>query len=251
MTLTLTALPNIPAIEAGDDLVAVIRQNLVRAGMLLQAGDVLVLAQKIVSKAEGRLVELETVAPGAAARALAEETGKDARIVELILGESKKVLRKRRGLIIVEHKLGFVCANAGVDQSNVRGSEACALLLPEDPDKSAARVRAGLETSGNAPLGVLIIDSHGRAWRNGTVGVTIGIAGLPGVVDLRGQQDLEGYTLKVTTVGAADELAAAASLVMGQAAEGTPVVVARGFPYPLRKAGLAELLRPVEEDLFR
>lgn len=251
MTLTLTALPGIPAIEAGDDLVSIIRQSLVRAGMLLQEGDVLVLAQKIVSKAEGCLVELATVTPGAEALALAEETGKDARIVELILGESKKVLRKRPGLIIVEHRLGFVCANAGIDQSNVRGSEEWALLLPKDPDKSARRIRDGLETGGNTPLGVLIIDSHGRAWRNGTVGVTIGIAGLPGVVDLRGTQDLEDYTLKVTTVGAADELAAAASLVMGQAAEGTPVVVARGFPYPLRKAKLAELLRPEEKDLFR
>jgi coenzyme F420-0:L-glutamate ligase/coenzyme F420-1:gamma-L-glutamate ligase len=169
----------------------------------------------------------------------------------LILRESREVLRVRPGSVVVEHKLGFVCANAGIDHSNVAGDDNWALLLPMDPDASAARLREQLESASGARLGVLIIDSHGRAWRLGTVGAAIGLSGLPGVVDLRGNTDLSGYTLKITQVGAADELAAAASLVMGQAAEGTPVVHVRGFPYPLREGALGELLRPREEDMFR
>jgi coenzyme F420-0:L-glutamate ligase/coenzyme F420-1:gamma-L-glutamate ligase len=164
-------------------------------------------------------------------------------------------LRTRPGSIIVEHRLGFVCANAGIDHSNVAGEgvpgEEWVLLLPLDPDASAQALRQHLQRAGRVKLGVMIIDSHGRAWRLGTVGMAIGLAGLPGLVDLRGQPDLFGYNLRITQVGAADELAAAASLVMGQAAEGTPVVHARGFPYPLREAGLQELMRPTETDLFR
>ncbi len=188
------------------------------------------------------------------------ETEKDARLVELILQESKEVLRTRLGTIIVEHKLGFVCANAGIDHSNVsalqgEGSgvkeEEWVLLLPEAPDRSAERIRQAIQSKTGKKFGVLIIDSHGRAWRNGTVGIAIGIAGLPGLQDLRGEPDLFGFTLRITQVGVADELAAAASLVMGQAAEGTPVVHVRGFPYPLREGSLQELLRPKEQDLFR
>jgi coenzyme F420-0:L-glutamate ligase/coenzyme F420-1:gamma-L-glutamate ligase len=155
----------------------------------------------------------------------------------------------------VEHKLGFVCANAGIDHSNVAGpgnsAEEWILLLPADPDRSAKAIRAAIESSTGKQIGILIIDSHGRAWRNGTVGAAIGISGLPGVTDLRGRPDLFGYKLQVTQVGVADELAAAASLVMGQAAEGTPVVHVRGFPYPLREGALQELIRPKEQDLFR
>lgn len=251
MALTLTPLEGTPLIQAGDDLVKLVLQSLEISQIGLQNGDILVLAQKVVSKVEGRGVNLAGVEPGDAAVKLAAETEKDPRLVELILGESREVVRARPGLIVVEHRLGFICANAGIDRSNVAGSEEWALLLPEDPDGSAQTIREGLEAASGVRVGVLIIDSHGRAWRNGTVGMTIGISGLPGVVDLRGEQDLFGYELKVTEVGAADELAAAASLVMGQAAEGTPVVHARGFPYPLRDAGLGELLRPKERDLFR
>jgi coenzyme F420-0:L-glutamate ligase/coenzyme F420-1:gamma-L-glutamate ligase len=161
------------------------------------------------------------------------------------------VVRKRPGAIIVEHKLGFICANAGIDRSNVAGSEEIVLLLPKDPDASAQALREKLEEASGANLGVLVIDSHGRAWRLGTVGITIGLAGLPGLVDLRGTIDLFGYEMKITQVGAADELAAAASLMMGQVAEGTPVVHVRGFPYNLREAKLEELLRPEEMDMFR
>jgi coenzyme F420-0:L-glutamate ligase/coenzyme F420-1:gamma-L-glutamate ligase len=216
-------------------------------------GDILVIAQKIVSKSEGRMVNLETVTPSERAIQLADCSEKDARLVELILQESKSVLRSRPGTIIVEHRLGFVCANAGIDQSNVKSEidEDWALLLPLDPDGSAAKIRKRLEKISDASLGVWIIDSHGRAWRLGTAGVAIGLSGLPGLVDLRGQKDLFGYSLRITQIGAADELASAASLVMGQAAESRPVVLVRGFPYPLREGGLGELIRPQELDLFR
>jgi coenzyme F420-0:L-glutamate ligase/coenzyme F420-1:gamma-L-glutamate ligase len=255
MSLTLTAIPGIPLIHSGDDLAAILLQALTAASVHLQNGDVLVLAQKIVSKAEGRWVNLVEVQPSARALELAKQIDKDPRLVELVLQESQEVLRTRPGTIIVEHKLGFVCANAGIDHSNVAGegssSDEWVLLLPADPDSSAQQLRQKLEQASGAHLGVLIIDSHGRAWRQGVVGVTIGLSGLPGVVDLRGQPDLFGYTLRITQIGVADELAAAASLVMGQAAEGTPVVHVRGFPYDLRDGGLSELLRPREQDLFR
>lgn len=255
MTLTLTPLPGLPLVQPGDDLAGMILAGLQAAGIALRDGDVIVLAQKIVSKSEGRLVNLATIMPSPAALDLAQRSGKDPRLAELILRESREVLRVRMGSVIVEHRLGFVCANAGIDHSNVRGEgtaeEEWVLLLPEDPDRSAARIRQKLEAASGARLGVLIIDSHGRAWRLGTVGIAIGLSGMPGLVDLRGWKDLAGYTLQITMVGAADELAAAASLVMGQAAEGTPVVHARGFPYPLREGSLAELLRPREQDLFR
>ncbi len=255
--LTLTPLPGLPMIQPGDDLAALILEAMQRADLQLETGDIFVLAQKIVSKTEGRKVNLATVAPSPRARDLAAQIEKDPRLIELILQESNgEVLRTRPGLIVVEHRLGFVCANAGIDHSNVAGDDEWVLLLPKNPDASAEKLRLQLEQAvgriGNPPyIGVVIIDSHGRAWRNGTVGVAIGISGLPGVVDLRGQADLNGRILQVTQVGAADELAAAASLVMGQAAEGTPVVHVRGFPYPLRGGSLRELIRPKEMDLFR
>lgn len=255
MSLCLTALPGIPLVQAGADLGEIVLHALQRAGLTLQDGDVLVLAQKIVSKAEGRQINLATVQPTARARELAAQIDKDARLVELVLQESREILRIRPGTIIVEHRLGFVCANAGIDHSNVAGegnpAEEWVLLLPADPDGSAQRLRHSLEQASGVRIGVMIIDSHGRAWRQGVVGVSIGLAGMPGLVDLRGTPDLFGYTLRITQIGAADELAAAASLVMGQAAEGTPVVHVRGFPYMLREGSLSELLRPREQDLFR
>ena len=242
-------------VAPGDDLVEIIQQALVRASLRLQDGDILVLAQKIVSKAQGRLVELSSIDPSQEALQLAEQTEKDPRILELVLRESKEVLRTRPGTIIVEHRLGFICANAGIDHSNVAGDaaggEEWVLLLPEDPDATACEIRQRLEAASASRLGVMIIDSHGRAWRQGTVGVAIGLSGLPGLADLRGQADLFGYRLRITQVGVADELAAAASLVMGQADEGTPAIHVRGFPYPLREASLRELIRPKEQDLFR
>ena len=254
-TLTLTSLQHIPIIRHGDDLADIVVDALHKNHIDLLGNDILVIAQKIVSKAEGRAVNLAGVTPSQRATDLAENIQKDARLVELILRESNEVLRTRVGTIVVEHKLGFVCANAGIDHSNVAGTgnanEEWVLLLPAEPDRSAEKIRQTIQTKTGKRVGILIIDSHGRAWRNGTVGVAIGIAGLPGVQDLRGEQDLFGFTLRITQVGVADELAAAASLTMGQAAEGTPVVHVRGFPYPLREGSLQEILRPKEQDLFR
>jgi len=254
--LTLTALPGIPLVEPGDDLASLTRQALERAGLVLEAGDVIVAAQKVVSKSEGRLVDLTTVTPSARALEIAKQAEKDPRVIEVILGETAQVVRVRPGVVIVEHRLGFVCANAGVDHSNVRGpgsrSGEWVLLLPEDPDRSAAELRRRLrETTGLESLGVLINDSHGRAWRNGTVGIALGAAGFPALMDLRGRPDLFERALQVTQVGLADEIAAAASALMGQADEGRPIVHARGVPYPLREGSAAELLREKSLDLFR
>lgn len=253
--LTLKPVPGIPLIQPGDPLSKILLDALNRSGIGLQNGDILVLAQKIVSKAENRLFNLTEVVPSQRACVLAEKTEKDARFIELVLRESREVLRTRPGTIIVEHKCGFVCANAGIDHSNVSGlwgnQEDWVLLLPEDSDASARRIQSEIKTETGFQVGVLIIDSHGRAWRNGTVGVCIGVAGLPALVDLRGQPDMFGYKLRVTQVAAADELAGAASLVMGQADERTPVVLVRGFPYQLRESSLKELIRPKDLDLFR
>jgi len=255
MPLTLTPLRNMPLIRRDDNLADIVLNGLHQDGIALEDEDVLVFAQKIISKAEGRAVNLASVMPSPAALELSQKTEKDARVVELILQESNEVLRSRVGAIIVEHKLGFVCANAGIDHSNVAGAgdaaEEWVLLLPAEPDVSARKMRDEIKSKAGKQVGILIIDSHGRAWRNGTVGIAIGIAGLPGLEDLRGKPDLFGYTLQVTQVGVADELAAAASLMMGQAAEGTPVVHVRGFPYPLREGSLPELIRPKAQDLFR
>jgi coenzyme F420-0:L-glutamate ligase/coenzyme F420-1:gamma-L-glutamate ligase len=251
--LTFTPLQNIPLIQPGDDLAEIIWIALTKTSLQLKDGDILVLAQKIVSKAEGRLVNLNSVTPTQYAFELAHQTGKDPRFLELVLRESNEVLRTIPGTIIVEHRLGFICANAGIDHSNVSGDVAgeWVLMLPEDPDTSAQGIRRLLELKSGVRLGVLIIDSHGRAWRLGTQGITIGLAGMPGLVDLRGEPDLFDNKLEITQVGAADELSAGASLVMGQAAEGTPVVHVRGFPYTLRESALGELLRPKDQDLFR
>lgn len=264
--LTLTPLQNIPLIRQGDNLADIVVNALKENDIMFADNDILVIAQKIVSKAEGRTVNLATVRPSQRAVELGGQIDKDARIVELILQESNEVLRTRPGTIIVEHKLGFVCANAGIDHSNVGSSndfsrsesatevittEEYVLLLPKNPDKSAEGIRRQIESKSRKRIGILIIDSHGRAWRNGTVGTAIGIAGLSGLEDLRGKPDLFGFELRITQVGVADELAAAASLVMGQAAEGTPIVHVRGFPYQLREGSLKELIRPKEQDLFR
>lgn len=249
--IELLAIPHIPLIQPGDDLPGVILATAGAAGIDWRDRDVLALAQKIVSKAEGRLVHLPDVLPSPRALELAALTGKDARLVEVILGESAEVLRVRPGLLVVEHRLGFVCANAGVDQSNVAGSDDWALLLPADPDASARRVRDAIRAASGADVAVIICDSHGRAWRFGTVGVAIGVAGLHPLSNLRGQPDLTGRALQITEVGTADELAAAAGLLMGQAGEGTPAVLVRGATFVAGEGRLGEILRPRAGDLFR
>ncbi len=251
--LELFAIPSFPMVREGDDLPALIADGLGRAGLTLHDRDVVVLAQKIVSKAEGRGVDLASVVPSADAEKLAAEVGKDPRIVQVVLSDSVKVVRSRPNLMIMQHRLGFVMANAGVDQSNVAPADGVhrALLLPLDPDGSAEAIRASLADRFGVKLGVVISDSFGRPWRRGTAGVAIGCAGLPSFIDLRGQPDLFGRILEVSIIGFADEIAAAASLLQGQAAEGQPVVVIRGLTWTAPEAPVSDLVRPPEEDLFQ
>ncbi|HLY00224.1 MAG TPA: coenzyme F420-0:L-glutamate ligase [Roseiarcus sp.] len=251
--LQVLGLPGLPLIKAGDDLASLIASALERNGVQPRAQDVLVVAQKIVSKAEARAVDLAAVEPSAKARALAAEVGKDPRLVEVILSETARVVRARRGVLIVEHKLGFIMANAGVDQSNVGPHDGSAhvLLLPENPDRSAEALRRGLKAATGIDIGVVINDSFGRPWRQGTAGVAIGVAGLPALVDLRGRPDLFGRKLEVSVIGFADEIAAAASLAMGQADEALPAVLIRGLSWSAPDSTAASIVRPPNEDLFR
>lgn len=249
-SLQLIALPGIPAVREGDDLAALLADAWTRLGSAPAPTDILVVAQKIVSKAEGRLVALSDVVPSAAAVTLARRVGKDARLVELILAESVRVVRQAPGLLITEHRRGWIMANSGIDQSNL-GCADHALLLPLDPDASAEALSARLgERLGTAPA-VVINDSFGRPWRVGTVGVALGAAGLPSFLDRRGETDLFGRRLQATVIGYADEIAAAASLVMGQADEGLPAVLVRGLCWRHRPVPASALLRPAAEDLFR
>jgi coenzyme F420-0:L-glutamate ligase/coenzyme F420-1:gamma-L-glutamate ligase len=243
-------LDSVPLIERGDDLAAIILAALRDAELSLQPGDILAVAQKIVSKAEGRRVRLADVAPSAQAQALAAETAKDPRMVELILRESRRVVRTRPGLLIVEHRLGIILANAGIDRSNVAGDEDTVLLLPQDPDASAHGLRAALEDASGVAPGIMIVDSIGRPWRLGTTGVPVGVAGVTVLQDLRGQPDLFGREMQVAEVAPADSLAAAAVLLMGEGAEGTPVVLLRGLAAAPDQP-LAAVLRPSHEDLFQ
>jgi coenzyme F420-0:L-glutamate ligase/coenzyme F420-1:gamma-L-glutamate ligase len=252
-SVILTALPNIPLIQCGDDLAAIVLRGLRDANIELQNDDVLVLAQKIVSKAEGRMVRLRDVTPSPRALELARQSGKDARFCEVVLWDTREIVRVRAGLIIVETKHGWVCANAGIDRSNVapHDENEWVLRLPEDADASARRLRERIGALTARDIGIIINDSHGRAWRNGAVGVAIGVAGLPAVEDLRGRADLFGYQLQVTTVGLADQIASAASLLQGQADEGQPIVHARGMPMQRREGSAREIVRAKPHDLFR
>jgi coenzyme F420-0:L-glutamate ligase / coenzyme F420-1:gamma-L-glutamate ligase len=251
--LALFALPHFPLVEPGTELGEMICGLAERHGPALLDRDVVVIAQKVVSKAEGRYVDLATVKPGQQAFALAEQVQKDPRLVEVILNQSRRVLRHRPGVLIVEHKLGFVVANAGVDQSNVDPAKGAqpVLLLPEDPDASARRLHEQIRQRLGKTVAVIINDSFGRAWRLGTAGVALGAAGLPTLIDLRGIPDLYGRRLQVSETAFADEIAAAASLLMGQASEATPVVVLRGLHWPDLELPAAALMRSPQDDLFR
>jgi coenzyme F420-0:L-glutamate ligase / coenzyme F420-1:gamma-L-glutamate ligase len=251
--VTLRALTGIKLVEPGDDLGAITVAAFATDGVEPRTGDVLVVAQKVVSKAEGRYVEVARVEPSEQAITLAAEIGKDPRFVEIVLGESKRVVRHRPGLLIVEHRLGFVMANAGIDHSNVSMADGVerVLLLPRDPDASARALRDHIARAYGVLIGVIISDSFGRPWRKGTVGIALGAAGLPAVIDMRGQPDLFGRELLVTETGFADEIAAAAGLLMGQAAEALPMVLVRGLVWSAPEAPAAALIRPAEHDLFR
>lgn len=250
--MQLFALPGMPEVVPGDDVATTIQQALLDAGLQLEQGDILVLAQKIISKAEGRYRYLDEVKVSPRAQELALQCDKDPRLVQLILDESVEVLRLRPGVIIVQHRLGYVHANAGIDRSNLPSSEReRVLLLPENPDASAEALRQCLQQKHGVEIGVIINDSAGRAWRNGTVGFTIGSAGFEPVIDMIGRKDLHGRTLEVTQVAVADELAAAASYLMGQADEGRPAILIRGAKPRLGSFSSAGLIRDKQGDLFR
>ncbi len=251
--LTFTVVPDIPLLQPGDDLNAIVIAALARSSIVPRDGDVFVVAQKVVSKSQGRYVDLTSVTPSARALELALAVDKDPRLVEVILSESTRVLRQAPGVLIVEHRLGFIMANAGVDRSNVPpkpGGE-LVLLLPEDPDDSAEAMRATFAAHFGKHLAVVINDSFGRPWRRGTVGVALGAAGLPALRDLRGQLDLYGRPLRVSDTAFADEIASAASLLMGQASEGFPVVLASGFSLTDTPNAARTLIRSAADDLFR
>jgi coenzyme F420-0:L-glutamate ligase / coenzyme F420-1:gamma-L-glutamate ligase len=251
--LSVTAVEGLPLFAAGDDLAAVVGDAIAGQGGLSE-GDVVVFAQKVVSKVEGRTVALAQVRPGERARQVADQCQKPAELVELALAEAQELMRTAPNLIIVRNRNGHVLANAGIDASNVQsgGTGEMVLLWPEDPDASAKRLREALQARFGIRIAVVISDSLGRAWRLGTMGTAIGSAGLRPIRDRRGETDLFGRVLQATLIGVADEIAAAASLVIGEATEGTPVAVVRGATYDVDEtAGVGEILRPIEQDLFR
>jgi coenzyme F420-0:L-glutamate ligase/coenzyme F420-1:gamma-L-glutamate ligase len=253
LPVTITALEDIPLVRPGDDLAALLIEALERAGLAPHAFDILVIAQKILSKAQGRFVELATLQPSQRAIELAETTGKDPRLVEAILRQSAEVVRVKRGVIIVETHDGLVMANAGIDQSNLAAADhgKRVLLLPQDAQRSAEELKARLDAHFGARLGVIISDSVGRAFRLGTLGLAIGAAGVPSLWDRRGEADLSGRRLEATEVGFADAVAAAAVLVMGEAAEGRPAALVRGLEWKASPRPASALVRPKSEDMFR
>jgi coenzyme F420-0:L-glutamate ligase/coenzyme F420-1:gamma-L-glutamate ligase len=251
--IAITAIRNLPDVQANDDLVALIADGLLRHAIELKAGDVIVIAQKIVSKSEGRKVLIDSMTPSDRAVELAKLTGKEAKYIELILSESTDVIRTGPNVLIVRHRLGFIMANAGIDRSNLAADDGkdWALLLPVDADASAERIRAGFQKlSGVAPA-VIISDSFGRPWRLGTTNVAIGAAGIPTLIDRRGETDRYGRVLEMTEIAFGDSIAAAAGLAMGEAAEGRPVVHIRGLSWSTAPQSALALVRPTKEDLFR
>jgi coenzyme F420-0:L-glutamate ligase/coenzyme F420-1:gamma-L-glutamate ligase len=251
--LVVTPLQGLPRVKPGDDITGLLIGALEGQGLALRGQDIIVVAQKIVSKAEGRRVALATIEPSVRAQELAGITGKDPRLIELVLRESVEVLRAKKNVVVVAHRLGLVMANAGIDRSNVEsGAEGeCVLLLPADPDGSAARIRARLEARFGVRLGVIITDSIGRAWRLGTIGHAIGAAGVPSLIDRRSEPDLNGRPLEVTETAFADSVAAAAVLMMGEAAEGTPAALVSGLSWTYPERPASALIRPKREDMFR
>lgn len=250
-SFTAMALPDVPLIQEGDDLPQVILAALNAADLVLEAGDIVVIASKIVSKSEGRLAQLSEVEPSEEALRYAEITGKDPRLVELVLRESADVSRARRGVIVTEHRLGFVSANSGIDQSNIDHPEEQVLLLPLDPDSTAESIRKRLHSVSGHDVAVVITDTHGRPFRLGNTGVAIGVAGMQALTDLRGEQDLYGRELQITTQGYADMVACAAHLLSGEGNEGRPIVIIRNLAYPRGEGHASDLNRLREHDMYR
>lgn len=249
--LTFYPVPGIPEIEPGADLAAIIAETIDRAGPEPRNGDIITVAQKIVSKAEGRLVDLNDITASPEALALVYSGEKDPRLAEVILGESRRIVRDTPTVLIVEHRSGIVLANAGVDRSNVRGDDEMVLLLPEDADASAAALKRRLDEHFGKALGVLITDSLGRPWRKGTTGTAIGCAGVETMNDMRGDRDMFGRILQVAEVATADCIAGAAGLIMGEGDAAMPVVIVRGVDAGTSAQTARDILRPTEEDLFR
>jgi len=245
------AVPGIDEVAEGDKVEQLILDALDAAGLALAEADVVVIASKIISKAEGRVIDLAGLSPSPRAVALAEVTGKEASFIEAVLSESIEVSRAAPNVLVVRHRLGFTSANAGLDRSNHSGPEDTVLALPIDPDASADAIRAGLEEAAGIRLGVVVADTHGRPFRRGNVGVAIGVSGLVALIDKRGEADLYGRVLEATYVPSADQLASAAALVGGEAAEGLPVVIIRGAPFLWGDGRAADLVRTPEEDLYR
>ena len=247
--LRITGLPGIPIVTPGMDLAALIQQAATAASLPLQAGDILVVTQKVVSKAEGHLIVLKDITPSPLAQSFARQWGKDPRHVEVVLQQSRRIVKMDRGVLITETHHGFICANAGVDQSNIEGEEVVA-VLPPDPDASARAIRQALRERLGFDVAVIISDTFGRPWRHGLVNIAIGLSGIEAIKDYTGQLDAQGYELRVTALAIADELAAAAELVMNKL-DNVPVAVIRGYEYPRGEGSLAQLIRAAERDLFR
>ena len=247
--LRILGLPGIPIVTPGMDLAALIQQAATAASLPLQAGDILVVTQKVVSKAEGHLIILEDITPSPLAQSFAGQWGKDPRHVEVVLQQSRRIVKMDRGVLITETHHGFICANAGVDQSNIEGEEVVA-VLPPDPDASARAIRQALRERLGFDVAVIISDTFGRPWRHGLVNIAIGLSGIEAIKDYTGQLDTQGYELRVTALAIADELAAAAELVMNKL-DNVPVAVIRGYEYPRGEGSLAQLVRAAERDLFR
>jgi coenzyme F420-0:L-glutamate ligase / coenzyme F420-1:gamma-L-glutamate ligase len=245
------ALPDVPLVKAGDNLPQLIIEGLERAGFHLQNGDIISIASKIISKSEGRFVTLADVVPGTEALEVAEKAAKDPRVVELVLQEAKSISRMRKGVLVTEHRLGFISANSGIDASNVDASQEKVLLLPKDPDASAEAIRQSLEAQTGAEIAVIITDTHGRPFRLGNVGVAIGVAGMQALVDRRGEPDLFGRILQATVLGYADMVASTAHLLTGEGAEGLPIVLIRGLQFPKGEGKASDMNRPASEDMYR
>lgn len=249
--IEIAPLPGIGEVQPGQELAPILLAALEQGGVHLRAGDVLVITQKIVSKAEGQFVDLADIRPSAAAEGLAKTTGKDPRLVELVLRESDKVVRATHGVLITRHRLGLVMANAGIDRSNIGpGRDECVLLLPKDPDTSARRIAEALRQACGAEVGIVISDSFGRPWRNGVVNVAIGAWGIQTLHDRRGERDRDGRALEVTQVATADLIASAAGLAAGEGAEGVPAVLVRGVKLAPGASNATALIRAEKEDLF-
>ena len=252
MTFEVQPIEGLPLFKDGDDLTNIVLDRLHTVGLELQNGDILAIAQKVISKVEGRLINLSDVEPSATAIELAEEVEKDPRIVELILQESTGIVRKKTGVLIVRHRLGHVGANAGIDQSNIEhGNEGSALLLPLNPDLSASKIQSEIAQKTGKQIGVLITDSANRPWRLGTVGIAIGASNMMVLDDKRGGFDLHGRELKITMINRADSIAAIATLAMGETDESIPMVIVRGASAGCSQQDAGEIIRPLEDDLFR